>query len=171
MSREPQPSVDDYDDAWPLRFADLAATIRKALGIIVLRIEHVGSTAVPGLAAKPVIDLDVVVRSAHEMQLAILRLAQIGYAHEGELGIAGRAAFRSPPGQGQHHLYVLLEGAQELQRHLAFRDALRADAALRNAYCKLKRSLAIQHAGDRAAYTDGKTDFVRAALASPMTSD
>ncbi|HEY2860733.1 MAG TPA: GrpB family protein [Terracidiphilus sp.] len=100
MSREPQPSVDDYDDAWPLRFEDLAATIRKALGIIVLRIEHVGSTAVPGLAAKPVIDLDVVVRSAHEMQLAILRLAQIGYAHEGELGIAGRAAFRSPPGRG-----------------------------------------------------------------------
>jgi GrpB-like predicted nucleotidyltransferase (UPF0157 family) len=171
MGREPQPSIDDYDNAWPLRFGDLAATIREVLGSIVVRIEHVGSTAVPGLAAKPIIDLDVVVRSADEVQLAILRLAQIGYVHEGELGIAGRAAFRSPPGQAQHHLYVLREGAQELQRHLAFRDALRADAALRDAYCKLKRSLAIQHAGDRAAYTDGKTDFVRAALASPMTSD
>lgn len=170
MTQDLPPWIADYDDAWSLRFEDLAATIRKALGNIVLRIEHVGSTAVPGLAAKPVIDLDVVVNSPREMQSAILKLAQIGYAHQGDLGIAGREAFRSPPGLEQHHLYVLLEGAQELQRHLAFRDALRADAALRDAYCKLKRSLAVQHAGDRAAYTDGKTDFVRAALAASTTA-
>jgi GrpB-like predicted nucleotidyltransferase (UPF0157 family) len=158
----------DYDDTWPLRFQDLAASVRATLGNIVLRIEHIGSTAVLGLAAKPVIDLDVVVSSSRGVEAAILKLAQIGYAHQGDLGVQGREAFRSPPGETQHHLYVLAEGAEELKRHLAFRDALRANPALRDEYSRLKQSLAARHADDRAAYTDGKTEFILATLASPM---
>ncbi|HEY2532503.1 MAG TPA: GrpB family protein [Xanthobacteraceae bacterium] len=159
-------SIIDYDPAWPRRFDELAARARGLLGAVVLRIEHVGSTAVIGLAAKPVIDLDIVVNSPRDLEIAILKLAQIGYIHEGDLGVPGREAFRSPAGEGPHHLYVLVEGTRELQRHLAFRDALRADAALRDEYSRLKRSLAIRHADDRVAYTDGKTEFVQAVLAS-----
>lgn len=165
MSGSPSISIVDYDPTWPLRFEELAARMRAALGAPVLRIEHIGSTAVPGLAAKPVIDIDVVANSPRELEATILRLAQIGYVHEGDLGVQGREAFRSPAGDTQHHLYLLVEGAAELKRHLAFRDALRADPRLRDAYSKLKRSLAHQHPRDRDAYTSGKSEFVLATLA------
>jgi GrpB-like predicted nucleotidyltransferase (UPF0157 family) len=132
---------------------------------LVLRVEHIGSTAVSGLAAKPIIDLDVVVGSPADVVPAIRKLFEIGYVHEGDLGIDGREAFRSQTCHQLHHLYLLVEGAQELVRHLAFRDALRVDPALRDAYSKLKRSLAAEQVGDRAAYTRGKSDFVLATLA------
>jgi GrpB-like predicted nucleotidyltransferase (UPF0157 family) len=157
-------SIVDYDEEWPLRYEDLAAKLRAVLGNIVLRIEHVGSTAVRGLAAKPVVDLDVVVNSPNDVETAILKLAQFGYVHEGDLGVQGREAFRAPTGEIPHHLYVLVEGSAELERHLTFRDALRADPVLRDQYSSLKRSLAAEHAEDRAAYTDAKTAFVRAVL-------
>jgi GrpB-like predicted nucleotidyltransferase (UPF0157 family) len=157
--------IREYDPIWPDRFAAIAATVQRALGNVVLRIEHIGSTAVPGLAAKPVIDLDVVV-SGTDIPEAIKRLADLGYVHEGNLGVPGREAFRSSAGEDQHHLYVLVEGARELKRHLAFRDALRADPVLRAAYSTLKRALAAQHADDRVAYSRGKTDFVLATLAA-----
>jgi GrpB-like predicted nucleotidyltransferase (UPF0157 family) len=155
----------DYDAAWPARFEELASRVRAALGDLVLRVEHIGSTAVSGLAAKPIIDLDVVVGSPADVAPAIRKLSEIGYVHEGDLGIDGREAFRSQTCHQQHHLYLLVEGAQELARHLAFRDALRVDPALRDAYSKLKRSLAAEQVADRAAYTRGKSDFVLATLA------
>lgn len=156
----------DYDSTWPARFEELASRVRAALGDLVLRVEHIGSTAVSGLAAKPIIDLDVVVKSPVDVPQAIRKLSEIGYVHEGDFGIEGREAFRVRTCGQEHHLYLLVEGALELERHLAFRDALRADPALRDAYSKLKRSLAAQHDGDRAAYTRGKSDFVVATLAS-----
>jgi GrpB-like predicted nucleotidyltransferase (UPF0157 family) len=154
----------DYNPAWADQFAHLAARIVASLQSIVLRIEHVGSTAVQGLAAKPIIDLDVVLASSADLPDAIRRLAALGYVHEGDLGVNGREAFRCPPGEARHHLYVLIEGAAELRRHLAFRDGLRADAALRDAYAELKRSLAAQYPRDREAYTEGKSTFIRAAI-------
>jgi GrpB-like predicted nucleotidyltransferase (UPF0157 family) len=156
--------VCEYDRSWPDQFARLAAKVSAALGSLVSRIEHVGSTAVPGLAAKPIIDLDVVLRSEADLSGAIRRLATLGYLHEGNLGVAGREAFQSPAGEPRHHLYVLTGEAAELQRHLLFRDALRADATLRDAYAALKRSLAEEHCHDRAAYGAGKSVFVSAAL-------
>lgn len=164
MSASTPISIVDYDEEWPLRYENLAAKLRAVLGNIVLRIEHVGSTAVRGLAAKPVVDLDVVVGSPNDLETAILKLAQFGYVHEGDLGVQGREAFRAPTGETPHHLYVLVEGSAELERHLTFRDALRADPVLRDQYSSLKRSLAAEHAEDRAAYTDAKTAFVRAVL-------
>ena len=123
-------------------------------------IEHIGSTAVPGLAAKPIIDFDVVIASPSDLSEAIRLLGRIGYVHEGDLGIAGREAFLSPPGGPAHHLYVLSAGATELRRHLEFRDALRADEVLRVKYTALKRSLAQAHQHDRASYTAGKSAFI-----------
>jgi GrpB-like predicted nucleotidyltransferase (UPF0157 family) len=155
----------DYDPAWLAQFTTLAIRAQSAIGSAVVRIEHVGSAAVVGLAAKPVIDLDIVVRTQSDVLDAIRRLSALGYAHEGDLGIAGRKAFRCPPGEQRHHLYLLVEGADELARHLAFRDALRADTALREKYGDLKRSLADKYRNDRAAYTNGKTAFIAAVLA------
>src|ERR1700677_1324327 len=122
--------IQDYDPAWPEAFSKLAARVKAALNSLAVTVEHIGSTAVPGLAAKPIIDLDVVLASAADLPEAIRLLATIGYVHEGDLGIPGREAFRSPPGEPRHHLYLLATGAAELRRHLAFRDALRADSDL-----------------------------------------
>jgi GrpB-like predicted nucleotidyltransferase (UPF0157 family) len=153
----------DYDESWPPQYSRLAARVRAALGEEVLSVEHVGSTAVPGLCAKPIIDLDVVVRAA-AIPGAIRALAVLGYVHEGDLGISGREAFRWPAGEPRHHLYLLEGNAAELRRHIAFRDALRSDHRLRSAYASLKRELAKQHAEDRAAYTEGKSAFIAAVL-------
>jgi GrpB-like predicted nucleotidyltransferase (UPF0157 family) len=165
MGRDADPLVIcDYNPAWAEQFADLSAGIVASLQAIVLRVEHVGSTAVPGLAAKPIIDVDAVLASSADLPQAIRLLADLGYAHEGDLGVKGREAFRYPPGEVQHHLYVLIEGAAELRRHIAFRDALRADAALRDEYAQLKRFLAAQYSGDREAYTQGKSTFINTVI-------
>jgi GrpB-like predicted nucleotidyltransferase (UPF0157 family) len=156
----------DYDPTWPDAFSKLASRVKVALGTLVVAVEHIGSTAVPGLAAKPIIDLDGVLTSSADLPEAIRLLAGIGYVHEGDLGIAGRGTFRSPPDEPRHHLYMLAVGAHELRRHLAFRDALRADIGLRNEYAALKRSLAKAYKGDRSAYTEGKSAFITSIVGS-----
>jgi GrpB-like predicted nucleotidyltransferase (UPF0157 family) len=162
MTSEPVQVV-DYDAAWPSQFEKLAARARTALGELVNRVEHVGSTAVPGLAAKPIIDLDVVV-SPRDRPAALRVLAVIGYVHEGDGGIVGRAAFRWPRGEPRHHLYLVAENTHELTRHLAFRDALRADTLIRDRYSTLKQTLALRFEIDRTAYTDGKAEFILSVL-------
>jgi len=156
--------IEEYDSSWPARFAEIAGRAQAALGDIVLRVEHIGSTAVPGLAAKPIIDLDVVLKSAADLPTAIERLAVLGYVHEGDLGITGREAFRCPRGESQHHLYVLAEGAAELQRHLTFRDRLRANPLTRDQYARLKQ-LSAAGVRERREYTESKSAFVRELLA------
>jgi GrpB-like predicted nucleotidyltransferase (UPF0157 family) len=157
--------IREYDPTWPDQFDEIAARTRTALGDLVVRIEHIGSTAVPGLAAKPVVDLDVVV-SPQDVFEAILRLTNLGYVHEGNLGIAEREAFRPPPGDRRHHLYLVPETSAALQRHVAFRDALRADPTLRAKYAALKRTLAAQHRDNRDAYSEAKSGFITDALSS-----
>jgi GrpB-like predicted nucleotidyltransferase (UPF0157 family) len=156
--------IADYDPEWPALFARLRSGIEPALEGIASRIEHVGSTAVPGLAAKPIIDLDVVVPSVTDVPLAIERLASLGYVHEGDLGIVGREALRAPAALPKHHLYVCVHGSAALANHLAVRDALRADPALAQEYGRLKRRLAREVGSDRARYVAGKTVFLRAIL-------
>jgi GrpB-like predicted nucleotidyltransferase (UPF0157 family) len=166
MSRDARPvEIRDYDPTWPLRFTELAARILTGIGGSALRAEHVGSTAVTGLAGKPVIDIDVVVATRGDIPEVIRRLGTLGYVHEGDLGIPGREAFRGMPGEPRHHLYVVVEGSHELTRHLRFRDALRADPAVRDRYADLKRSAAARHGNDRAAYAQAKSAFIEAVLA------
>jgi GrpB-like predicted nucleotidyltransferase (UPF0157 family) len=156
--------IQDYDPAWQDAFSKLAARVTNALGNLTVTVEHIGSTAVPGLAAKPIIDLDVILASPADLPEAIRLLATIGYVHEGDLGIAGREAFRPPLGELPHHLYVLASGAEELRRHLVFRDALRASEDLRNKYAELKRALAQAYQDDRRNYTEAKTAFIVSTL-------
>jgi GrpB-like predicted nucleotidyltransferase (UPF0157 family) len=134
-----------------------------ALGEVAVSIEHVGSTAVPGLAAKPVIDLVVVVRPG-EVRAAIERLAAIGYVHRGDLRVEGREAFDVPLGEHRHHLYVCAVDSEELRARLAFRDRLGNEAKVASAYADLKRQLAIRFRGDREAYSQAKSEFVTAAI-------
>lgn len=155
----------DYDPLWPHHFATLRLRIAAALGELTAAIEHVGSTAVPGLAAKPVIDIDVLLRSPCGLLSATARLDSCGYRHRGDLGVAGREAFRQPPGDIEHHLYVCLPDSREYRRHIAFRDYLRAHREDVDAYALLKRELARKFATDREAYNRAKTSFVEEILA------
>jgi len=158
--------IRDYDPQWPRQFAEIAARVRAAFaGGPLLAIEHVGSTAVPGLAAKPIIDLDMVIPSEADLPDAGSRLAALGYVYEGDNGIPGRTAFLWPPGTQRHHLYVCASGNLELRRQLAFRDYLRVNPGAARRYESLKRDLARRFREDRRAYSDGKTEFVEAVLA------
>ncbi|MDQ3689721.1 MAG: GrpB family protein [Chloroflexota bacterium] len=154
-----------YDPAWRLTFDALRQPIAAALGDLAIAIEHVGSTAVPGLVAKPIIDIDVIV-SPDRADEAIERLGGLGYRHQGDLGIPGREAFRSPEDTPDHHLYVCPQGSHEYVRHRQFRDHLRSDAAARRAYAELKLTAARAAGTDRDAYTRMKSDFIERALRS-----
>ena len=154
--------IAEYDPTWPGEFERIRARAANAVGDVTVAIEHVGSTAVPGLPAKPVIDLVVVVEP-QDLQIAVERLVAIGYVHQGNLGVEGREAFRVPEGERRHHLYVSPTDSEELRAQLAFRDRLRESPSLRSEYDALKRDLAVRFRDDRMAYTDAKSDFVIAA--------
>ncbi len=156
--------VVDDDPTWPALFAAVRAPVAATLSDLAVAIGHVGSTAVPGLAVKPIIDLDVAIRSAADLPEAIARLAPLGYTYEGDKGIPGRAAFAWPPQAARHHLYVCTPGAAAYREHLLFRDYLRAHPDAVAAYATLKRQLAARYRGQRAAYTEAKGPFVRAAM-------
>jgi GrpB-like predicted nucleotidyltransferase (UPF0157 family) len=127
-------------------------------------IEHVGSTAIPGLAAKRIIDIDVLLGSGADLPPVIARLASFGYVHRGDLGVTGREAFRAPPNDVPHHLYVCLPGSHEYRRHIAFRDYLRSHPKDADAYAILKREVASKFGSDRDVYTQTKGKFVEEIL-------
>ena len=154
----------DYDLHWPDLFEALRAPVVAVLGDLVIVVEHIGSTAVPGLAAKPIIDMDVVVPSVADIPEAIRRLASLGYVHRGDLGIAGREAFTAPAGKPGHHLYLCALGSEELRRHRSFRDYLLTHPDEARAYEALKKAAALRFADDRAAYNEAKSGFVEAVL-------
>ncbi len=134
--------------------------IAPALRGIAVAIEHVGSTSVPGLPAKPIIDIDVVVPDAAIVPAAIGALTTLGYEHEGDKGIPGREAFKAPPGLPAHHLYVIPDGAPPLLNHLRVRDYLRAHPDAARQYGELKKRLAAYYREDREGYTNAKTKSI-----------
>jgi GrpB-like predicted nucleotidyltransferase (UPF0157 family) len=127
-------------------------------------VEYVGSTSVPGLAAKPVIDIDVIVRSPQDVPIAVERLRTLGYVYQGDKGIRGREAFMWPAGASPHHLYVVVDGSGPYADHIEFRNYLRRHPDVAQEYAALKRDLAERHRDDRLAYTEAKSEFVIAAL-------
>jgi GrpB-like predicted nucleotidyltransferase (UPF0157 family) len=150
----------DYDPQWPVIFNKLKINVLTVLGNLPVTIEHVGSTSVPGLAAKPVIDMDIVVKSSEDIPETIQRLATLGYVHEGDLGITGREAFSAPEGYPGHHLYLCTQDSRKLHRHLVFRDYLRQHPEVAAEYGKLKKGLAQKYRDDREGYTEAKTEFI-----------
>ena len=166
--------VTPYDPRWPIEFARFRDALLAVLAGVDVRVEHVGSTAVPGLAAKPLLDIDIVIRGTTGFDEVRSRLEGVGYVHRGDQGVPGREAFRHPEEGGprrlgggrwaRHHLYVCHEDSAELGRHLAFRDALRSDPSLAERYAHLKRTLVRTVGDDRERYTEGKSEFIEAAL-------
>ena len=156
--------VTDYDEAWPQSFAQIRAYLWPAVQDLASTIEHVGSTAVPGLAAKPIIDIDIVIPAATPIGEMVKRLEPLGYEHRGDLGIAGRDAFRQQNALPTHHLYVCPTGSVGLQNHLIVRDYLRTHPEVRQAYGDLKKRLAVDFPTDIDRYLDGKTDLILAIL-------
>ncbi len=157
--------VVDYDPEWPDLFVGLRERIWPSVSDFAMGIEHVGSTSVPGLAAKPVIDIDIVVPSRQEIPLAVTRLAKLGYTHVGDLGVQDREAFDNPPGSPAHHLYVCPTESLALRNHLALRDHLRAHPSDVATYSALKTKLAREFPHDIASYIEGKSDFILSILA------
>jgi GrpB-like predicted nucleotidyltransferase (UPF0157 family) len=158
--------VVDHDPAWATQFEHLRATYAAALeaaGVPVVAIEHVGSTAVPGLATKPVIDCDVVVREG-DVAIASAVLVTLGFAPLGEQGIPQRWAFRAPARLPGTHTYVVVAGSLALRNHLAVRDLLRRDVVLREEYGAVKRRVGAT-AADSDAYVAGKNAAVQRLLA------
>ena len=156
--------VTGYDPEWPGVFEQLRERTWNAVQGIAERIEHVGSTSVPGLAAKPIIDISVVADDSDAVRGCIRALEGIGYAHRGDLGIVGREAFLNPCGLPEHHLYVCIEGGTALRNHLALRDYLRSHPKDARAYGELKLRLAREHAHDIDSYIAGKTRMITSIL-------
>lgn len=156
--------LEEYDPRWPELAAREMQRVGAALGPLVQRIEHIGSTAVPGLPAKPILDLALVVGAADQLPALAVGLAGLGYRAWGEHGLPGRQFF-SLGEPVTHHVHAVVGGSPHWAVWLRFRDRLRADAADRAAYAACKRQLARAHPDDRRSYTRGKDDLVTAILA------
>jgi GrpB-like predicted nucleotidyltransferase (UPF0157 family) len=161
-------TIEPYDPRWAEAFERERIVIARALGAIAIRIEHNGSTAVPGLAAKPVIDIQISVTRLRPMMPYGALLGDLGYTHVPHDDDARCPFFfrdAHPPQQPyRHHIHVVEAGGEEERRTLAFRDRLRKDGVAAREYEALKRQLASQHDGSTPAsvqaYVDGKTDFI-----------
>ncbi|MBS3789945.1 MAG: GrpB family protein [Candidatus Thermoplasmatota archaeon] len=168
----------EYDDSWAKNFRRLKNIYRDSLGDLLIEVEHVGSTAIPGLCAKPNLDIDLVIGSYSSFREVKDALFELGYEYEGDFGIEGREAFRRKDGkvpwdgselrEHPHNLYVCPEDSRELKRHLAFRDHLRENEESRKRYAELKRRLAKKYRDDRESYTEGKTKFIERVLEDIM---
>ena len=155
--------VVDWSPEWAAQFEAVALVLRDALsGIDSARVEHVGSTSVPGLAAKPILDIDVVVDAA-DVTAAVTALESVGYVHRGDLGVTGREAFFAP-GEPRRHVYVCTAGTTNVRNHLAVRDVLRARDDLRDAYAAVKLALAADPAMDIESYIAGKSAVLQQVL-------
>ena len=155
----------EYDPSWPGAFAMEEARLRSLLPRTFLDIQHVGSTAVPGLVAKPIIDILAGVESMAVAESLAPSLCSSGYTTSAEFNasLSDRKWFmRWKDGHRTHHLHVVVHNSPAWHERLHFRDALRASPALAAQYALLKAGLAEEHSADREAYTDAKAEFVRA---------
>jgi GrpB-like predicted nucleotidyltransferase (UPF0157 family) len=155
-----------HNPTWSKEFVELREAYIGAMGPLIERVEHVGSTAVPGLMAKPILDIDIVMTSYDVFPAVVEGLRNLGYCHNGDQGIKGREAFKAADNTAPftlvrrvwlaHHLYVCPSDGAELRRHIAFRDALRRDENLRREYECRKVSIAQRAANDRELYAQLK---------------
>jgi GrpB-like predicted nucleotidyltransferase (UPF0157 family) len=154
-----------HQKEWTTLFEREEKLIRRALGDTALAVEHIGSTSIDGIDAKPIIDIMVGIVDLGEIEKCILPLEKLGYEYRGEQGIIGRPYFRKGTGDiSTHHLSVVALGGEVWRRHLAFRDHLRRNPRAAQRYAELKKDLAAKFKDDRAAYTDGKTAFIEEIL-------
>lgn len=151
-----------YNPSWPEMFQREAEAIANVFGDELLAIQHIGSTAVPGLCAKPIIDLMPLVENIERIDGYNAAMAELGYEALGEFGLPGRRYFRKGGSINRsHQAHVYAYGNPEIERHLAFRDYLRRHPEVAKEYCRLKRVLARQFPNDIYGYMDGKDAFIQ----------
>jgi GrpB-like predicted nucleotidyltransferase (UPF0157 family) len=159
--RDPAVRIVDYDPAWPAAAARELRLLGEALGGLAVRLDHVGSTAVPGLAAKPIIDLQVSVAALEPRAAFVEPLEAVGYLFVPYPDSPDYHFFGKPPERPRtHHVHVCLAGSHEERRHLAVRDLLRADPEEAARYEAVKRASVRLHPQDRLAYMAGKEAFI-----------
>ncbi|MDA8207125.1 MAG: GrpB family protein [Thermaerobacter sp.] len=158
-----------YQTNWPNAFWREAQALRGIFNDHLVSVHHIGSTAVPGLSAKPVIDMMPVVDDIRLVATVEPQLEALGYASLGEYGISGRRFFRKGGDNPTHHLHCYQQANPEIDRHLAFRDYLRTHPRDAHAYQELKLHLARQHRYDIDAYIEGKDDFVKSLEARALS--
>lgn len=151
-----------YDKAWKSAFEEIKKEIVCAIGDLIIGIEHVGSTSVEGMSAKPCIDIDVVIEDYSKFDAVARGLAEIGYIHEGDLGIKDREAFayRDKPHLQTHHLYVCPKDSAELRRHVTFRDFLKSHADAVEQYSAVKKTAARLYPNDIGGYIAYKSPCI-----------
>lgn len=151
-----------HDASWAASYDEEASLLSAAFGDVLIALHHIGSTAIPGIVAKPVIDMLAMVTSVELLDERPNALEPLRYESMGEFGVPGRRYFRkdSATGVRTHQLHAFAIGSLEIDRHLNFRDYLRAHETEAVAYDTLKRELATRAGGDTRAYSDGKTAFV-----------
>jgi GrpB-like predicted nucleotidyltransferase (UPF0157 family) len=152
--------VSDYDPAWPSRFAELEARIASALGDAALAVEHIGSTSVPGLAAKPIIDVLLVVADVDDERSYVTAMEDAGFVLR--VREAGHRMFRTPA--RDVHIHVCPPGDPAIPDYLDLRDWLRTDASDRSLYAAVKRDLAQRPWSDMNRYAEAKTDVIHEIL-------
>lgn len=158
----------DYNPEWATLFEQEKARLLAVAGDYIEEIQHVGSTAVPGLAAKPIIDIMIAIRGLSLVEKTVAPIESLGYGYMGEYGLPERHFFRKPTNDSwsnrTHHIHMVLKGSNQWVNQFHFRDYLRAHPETRQQYEDLKRELATQFRDDRIAYTDAKQDFIFATL-------
>ena len=151
--------LEPHTEQWHRLFAEEDARLRKFIGDYVVVIEHIGSKAICGISAKPIIDIAVAVEKIANGESCVKPLEEINYEYRGEYGIAGRFYFvKGEP--RTHHLHMVLESSDFWRSHLLFRDYLRENPAVAKEYENLKLELAREYVNDRDAYLHGKSDFI-----------
>jgi GrpB-like predicted nucleotidyltransferase (UPF0157 family) len=160
---DPAVRIVDYDSTWPVLAERELRRIKKALGDLAVGLEHVGSTAVPGLAAKPIIDLQLSVAAMEPRARYVLPLERLGYLFAPAPESPDYHLFAKPPERPRtHHLHVCETGSEHELRHVAVRDFLRSHPEEAARYAALKRELVARHPQDRLDYIDGKDAYARA---------
>lgn len=155
-------NVVPYDPAWPRMFQQESGVLSSALGSEMVAIHHIGSTAIPGISAKPIIDVLVDVADIEKIDRLNPEMERLGYVPHGEFGIPGRRYLTKDCGSTRtHHVHIFQTGDPEIARHLAFRDYLIAQPDEAQAYSRVKEELARQFPNDRDAYQDGKDAFIK----------
>lgn len=157
--------IADYDPRWPVLFEEEKTKILAAIGHMVISIEHIGSTSVPGLGAKPIIDMMIAVSHISDANGCFWPLHSLGYHYiiKHEVVMPRRRFFRKGRRDaGTHHIHMVEPGSEFWERHLLFRDHLRAHPEESRRYFELKKRLAKAYGSDRGGYTDAKTPFIEA---------
>ncbi len=155
-------TVTDYNPLWAIKFEEESLLIKDIIADNCIAIYHIGSTSVPGLAAKPIIDIMVVVKSLEKVDDIAEDFLKIGYEYLGEFGIAGRRYLRKGGDERTHQIHIFqADDCNNIGRHLAFRDYMRTHEKERDEYAKIKIALAQRFPYDIDGYCDGKENFVR----------